>query len=95
MAGRLLRVALAGAEREQVGKLLGTTWALSGRQVGAKMLATAIESLGADLDALLTETGGPLRNRPAERAVAQRNAEIERALAASALAARGHSLRGG
>ena len=87
MAGRPLRVALAGAERDQVGKLLGTTWALSGRQVGAKVLATAIESVGTDLDALLTETGGPLRDRPAERAAAQRDADDERVLAATALAA--------
>ena len=49
MAGRPLRVALASAERNQVGKLLGTTWLLSGQQVGAKILATAVESLGTDL----------------------------------------------
>jgi uncharacterized protein (TIGR02679 family) len=89
MAGRPLRVALGGAERDQVGKLLGTTWVLSGQQVGAKMLATAIESLGTDLDVLLTETGGPLRDRPAERAAARRDADGERALAATALAAAG------
>lgn len=89
MAGRPLRMALADAERDQVGKLLGTTWVLSGRQVGVKMLAAAIESLGADLDALLTETGGPLRDRAAERAAAQRDADDERALAATALAAVG------
>ncbi len=87
MVGRPLRVALAAAERNQVGKLLGTTWLLSGQQVGAKMLATAVESLGTDLDALLTETGGPLRDRPAERAAARRDADGERALAATVLAA--------
>ena len=89
MACRPLRVALADAERDQVGKLLGTTWVLSGRQVSARILANAIESLGTDLDALLTETGGPLRDRPAERAAARRDADGERALAATALAAVG------
>jgi uncharacterized protein (TIGR02679 family) len=89
MTGRPLRVALGGVEREQVGKLLGTTWVLSGQQVGARMLATAIESLGTDLEALLTETGGPLRDRPAEQAAARRDADGERALAATALAAAG------
>ena len=87
MAGRPLRVALASAERNQVGKLLGTTWLLSGQQVGAKILATAVESLGTDLDTLLMETGGPLRDRPAERAATRRDADGERALAATALAA--------
>ncbi|MGE5293001.1 MAG: TIGR02679 domain-containing protein [Micromonosporaceae bacterium] len=89
MTGRPLRVVLTSAERDQVGKLLGTRWVLSGRQVGAKMLAAAIESLGADLDALLTETAGPLRNLPEERAAARRDADRERALAASALAVAG------
>jgi uncharacterized protein (TIGR02679 family) len=87
--GRPLQVVLTSAERDQVGRLLGTTWVLSGRQVGAKMLATAIESLGGDLDALLTETGGPLRDLPAERAAARRDADRERALAASTLTAAG------
>lgn len=89
MTGSPLRVALSSRERDQVGKLLGTPWVLSGRQVGARMLATAIESLGTDLDALLTEIGGPLRDLPAERTTARRNAERERALAVSALGTAG------
>jgi uncharacterized protein (TIGR02679 family) len=87
--GRPLRVTLTPAERDQVGKLLGMTWVLSGRQVSMKALATAIESLGSDLDALLTDAGGALRDLPAERAAARHDADHERALAASALAAAG------
>src|SRR5207247_4140141 len=54
MAGRPLRVSLTSAERDQVGRLLGTSWVLSGRQVGAKALAEAVASLGTDLETLLT-----------------------------------------
>jgi len=89
MAGRPLRVSLTTEERDQVGKLLGTQWVLSGRQVGAKALAEAVRSLGADLETLLTSSGGPLRNRPAERAASLRGAEQERARATDVLAAAG------
>lgn len=89
MTGRPLSVSLTRAERDQVGKLLGMTWVLSGRQVNMQALATAIESLDADLDALLTEAGGALRDLPAERAAARQDADRERALAASALTAAG------
>lgn len=89
MTGRPLRVTLTAAERDQVGQLLGMTWVLSSRQVSAKALATAIESLDSDLDTLLTEVGGALRDLPAERAAARRDADRERTLAASALTAAG------
>lgn len=89
MTGRPLQVTLTPAERDQVGKLLGMTWVLSGRQVSTKALSTAIESLDSDLDALLTEAGGALRDLPAERAAARHDADRERALAASALTAGG------
>jgi len=89
MAGSPMRVSLTDAERDQVGKLLGTKWALSGRQVGAKALAEAIGTLGTDLETLLTSAGGPLRNRPAERVASLRDAEDERARAADTLAAAG------
>jgi uncharacterized protein (TIGR02679 family) len=89
MGGSPLRVGLTDAEREQVGRLLGTKWVLSGRQVGAKALAEAVRSLGTDLETLLTSSGGPLRDRPAERAASLRTAEHERARAADVLAAAG------
>jgi uncharacterized protein (TIGR02679 family) len=89
MAGSPMRVSLTDAERDQVGKLLGTKWVLSGRQVGAKALAEAIRTLGTDLETLLTATGGTLRNRPAARAASLRDAEDERALATDTLAAAG------
>jgi hypothetical protein len=78
MAGRPLRVSLSNSERDQVGRLLGTSWVLSGRQVGAKALAEAVASLGTDLEALLTSCGGPVRDRAAERAASLRQAEDER-----------------
>ncbi len=90
MTGRPVRVSLTEPERIQVGKLLGTSWVLSGRQVGAKALAEAIGSLGADLQTLLVAAeGGPLRDRPAERAASLQEAVRERAQAAEVLAAAG------
>ncbi len=89
IGGSPLRVCLTDAERDQVGKLLGTKWALSGRQVGAKALAEATRSLGTDLETLLAACGGPLRDRPSERAASLRQAADERAAAADVLAAVG------
>ena len=89
MIGRPLQITLTSAERDQVGRLLGMTWVLSGRQVSMKVLATAIESIDSDLDALLTEAGGALRDLPAERAARRHDADRERALAACALTAAG------
>lgn len=89
MAGSPMRVSLTDAERDQVGKLLGTQWVLSGRQVGARALAETIRTLGTDLETLLISIDGPLRNRPAERAASMRNAADERALATDTLAAAG------
>jgi uncharacterized protein (TIGR02679 family) len=88
-SGSPLRVSLTDAERDQVGRLLGTKWVLSGRQVGAKALAEATRSLGTDLETLLAACGGPLRDRPAERAASLRQAADERAKAADVLAAAG------
>ena len=85
MTGSSLRVALTEPERDQVGRLLGTSWVLSGRQVGAKALANAVQTLGADLETLLTVVGGTLRNRPAERAATLQDAYDERTLASTAL----------
>ena len=89
MAGRPLRVSLTAEERDQVGKLLGTRWVLSGRPVGAKTLADAVRSLGTDLEALLTSYGGQIRDRPAERAASARQAEYERTQASGVLTAAG------
>lgn len=73
-----LRADLTPAERKQVGQLLGVTWEVSGRAVPAKALAEAINATGADLGALLTAIGGPLRNRPVERDRTRQSAEKER-----------------
>jgi uncharacterized protein (TIGR02679 family) len=85
LAGRPLRVSLTADERDQVGKLLGTTWVLSGRPVGARALAEGIRSLGTDVETLLISTGDPLRNRPAEKATSIRDADNERKRAADVL----------
>ena len=87
MAGRPLQVSLTDSERKEVGRLLGTSGMLSGRQVGAKALADATRSLGTELETLLAAGGGPVRNRPAEKAASRRHAEDERARAAAVLAA--------
>ncbi|HZD68429.1 MAG TPA: TIGR02679 domain-containing protein [Actinomycetes bacterium] len=78
MGGAPLPVDLNPTERDQVGQLLGLHWALSGRRVGARALSAAIADSGSDLATLLTTIGGPLRDRPAEQAVARAAAEAER-----------------
>lgn len=78
LSGRPLRVPLTAAERSDVGRLLGVTWALSGRGVGARALADAVASLGTDLATLLTALDGPLRDRPGERSASRQKAIDER-----------------
>lgn len=89
LAGSPIRVVLTAAERDQVGRLLGTSWVLSGRPVGPRALAGAVATLGAELETLLISLGGPVRNRSAERAASRHDAQEERSLAAAELAAAG------
>lgn len=83
--GSPLRVGLTPDERAEVGRLLGTSWARSGRPVGARMLERAVGSLGSDVAGLLTATGGPVRDLRADRAASRRQAGEERERAAQAL----------
>jgi hypothetical protein len=47
LGGSPLRVDLTPGERSEVGRLLGMSWERSGRAVGAKALAMAVENYGA------------------------------------------------
>jgi hypothetical protein len=85
LAGSPLRVELTSAEREEVGRLLGITWVRSGRAVGARALANAVDSLGTDVTALLAATGGPVRDLRADRLASQQGASAERKHAAEVL----------
>jgi uncharacterized protein (TIGR02679 family) len=84
--GSPLRVDLTPDERAEVGRLLGIAWVRSGRAVGARALAKAMGSLGADMAELLVATGGPVHDLRADRAASRQEALAERELAAQALA---------
>jgi uncharacterized protein (TIGR02679 family) len=86
LTGRPLRIPLTQPERDEVGRLLGMTWARSVRPVGAKALNEAIGSLGGDIESLLTTTGGPVQDLRADRARFRQEAADERAAAGHALA---------
>src|SRR5262245_3383277 len=83
--GAPLRVDLTASQRDEVGRLLGTAWALSTRPVRIHALADAVAQVGSDLDSLLQALHGPLRDRPAERASARAAADAERQAAAQEL----------
>jgi uncharacterized protein (TIGR02679 family) len=85
LSGSVLRVDLAPGERAEVGQLLGMSWERSGRAVGAKGLATAVEEHGGTVADLLAATGEPVRDLRAARDSARRSAETERDRAVSAL----------
>ena len=91
LTGSPLRVDLTMKERDQVGGLLGMTWARSGRGVGARALATAVAGLGTDVAELLAATGEAVRDLRAEKDAARQQIAAERQCAASALAAAGVS----
>jgi hypothetical protein len=61
------------------------SWERSGRAVGAKALARAVENYGATVTDLLAVTGDPVRDLRAARETAQQNAAAEREYAAAAL----------
>jgi uncharacterized protein (TIGR02679 family) len=87
--GSPLRVDLSPRERDEVGDLLGMTWARSGRSVGARALASAINERGTDVTGLLAAAGMPVRPLAAERQDAVRRAQAEREQAAGLLTAAG------
>jgi hypothetical protein len=85
LGGSPLRVDLSPGERSQVGRLLGMSWERSGRAVGAKALAMAVENHGATVTDLLAVTGDPARDLQAAKESARQNAAAERERAAAAL----------
>lgn len=85
LTGSPLRVSLTADERKEVGKLLGMTWAHSGRAVSAWALAKAIGNLGTDVPELLAAIGTPIRDLRGARIAARQGAEEERERAVTAL----------
>ena len=83
--GSRAAIAVPGADRADVGRLLGTHWEAGAEAVTARALHARLAAYGVDLDRLLTEVGGPLRDLPAERAAAQRRAAEESAAARAVL----------
>ena len=85
LSGSSLRVSLTPDERAEVGRLLGMTWAGSGRSVSARTLASTLQGLGTDMAELLSATGDPVRDLRGERDTARKNAAKDRELAALVL----------
>jgi uncharacterized protein (TIGR02679 family) len=74
-----VRVAVAEGHRDDVGRLLGVNWELSGRDVKLRLLREALARDGTDLESLLTAVGGPLRDLPAEKRAARTSDDSVRA----------------
>jgi len=85
LGGSPLQVDLTPGQRSEVGRLLGMSWERSGRAVGAKALARAVENYGATVTDLLAVTGDPVRDLRAARETAQQDAAAEREYAAAVL----------
>ena len=85
LSGSSLRVQLTPDERAEVGRLLGMTWAGSGKAVSARTLARTLRDLGTDAAELLAATGAPLRDRRSERDLARKDATAERERAVCSL----------
>ena len=85
LGGSPLPVELTPGERSEIGRLLGMSWERSGRAVGAKALAMAVENYGATVTDLLAVIGDPVRDLRAAKESARQNAAAERERAAAAL----------
>ncbi len=59
---------LTDTERAQVGRFLGLAWVTSGKPVALGALRAALARVDDTLDDLLVRLGGPLDDRPAQRA---------------------------
>ena len=70
-SGNGSRLLVEKGHREDVGRMLGVSWELSGKGVTLKALRDALVSAGTTLEAVLVATGGPLRNAATEKAQAQ------------------------
>lgn len=76
-SGDRTRLVVDDAHRSDVGRMLGVSWELSGSGVTLKALRQVLERAGTSLEAVLVESGGPLRNAAVEKAGAAA-AETER-----------------
>lgn len=75
--GDRTQVTIGEEHRDDIGRILGVAWELSGKPVTLRVLRDGLAKAGADLDTLLTAVGGPLRDKPAER---RRAAEVKQQL---------------
>ncbi|NLT31118.1 MAG: DUF2399 domain-containing protein [Propionibacterium sp.] len=82
-----LNCALSDAERAEVGKLMPAAWQHSSKPVSVRELRRQLESHAVQLEELLIELDGPLRDRRAEAREARTLAEAERREALDELAA--------
>jgi uncharacterized protein (TIGR02679 family) len=69
-------LSLPAADRVELGRVLGLEWQGSGRPVRLGPLRRALARAGVELERLLERDGGPLRDRPAERALDQRTRAV-------------------
>lgn len=72
-------VPLSAAERQDVGRLLPAAWTSSDEPVRMRGLRAGLAAHGTTVEQLLVATGGPLRDLPAERRMAQEAAALDRA----------------
>jgi Protein of unknown function N-terminus (DUF3323) len=77
-SGNGTRLPVEMGHREDVGRMLGVPWELSGKTATLKVLRDALARAGTTLDAVLVATGGPLRNAATEKAQAQEASAAQR-----------------
>jgi uncharacterized protein (TIGR02679 family) len=87
--GDRTRLLVADDHRADVGRMLGVSWELSGGAVTLKALRETLERAGTTLEAVLVESGGPLRNAAAEKAQAKAADAEQRDRLVATLAAAG------
>lgn len=70
-SGNGTRLPVEEGHREDVGRMLGVSWELSGKTATLKVLSDALVRADTTLEAVLVATGGPLRNAATEKTQAQ------------------------
>ena len=85
LTGSPLNADLTPEERAEVGRLLGMSWARSGRSVGAQALTRKVAEYGMEVTSLLAAVGMPVRDLRGARDTARQKALAERELARSTL----------
>lgn len=86
VANSSLTVDLSADERHRVGQLLGVDWVVSRKPPTLKLLRAALAPYQVTLEEFLERVGGPLVDRPAQRAAAAQSKLDERQAALAELA---------